>query len=241
MTSHPSDLQACLTRITEIGKTRREAKGLLCTGNSALNHMLGGGLERGRVTQLYGPSGSGKSGTVGQILGHVADLALGTCVFIDADHTAESAAAFYGPLADLQENALIHEPVTAAEAASVAEALTGCADLVVVDSLGAFHRDDDDGEAPGRLVRRLAEKAERSGAVVIVTNQVRVDIRRGGQKKAYGDGLVKYHSSKVIRLESSPLRSKGVRVGLTIAAVLEKSHHGPLNGSQASWDLEYLK
>jgi len=212
----------------------------MCTGNESLNFMLGGGLRRGEVTQIYGPSGSGKSGTIGQILGHIADQSLGTCALIDADHTAENAVAFYGPLSDLQKGVIIHEPATAEEAKVVAVALTDCTDVVVVDSLGAFHPEDHGDTCPGSLIIRLSAAAYLSGAIVIVTNQVRVDIRRGGRKTAYGGISVKMHSGTIISLESKPLRKKGVRRGITVAAHREK-FKGKGGHPFGFWDLEYIE
>jgi DNA repair protein RadB len=237
--NNPNDL-SILTRLNEIGRTRRVERGLLCTGNDALNHLMGGGLERGSVTQFYGPSGSGKSVTIGRILGHVSDHGLGTCAFIDADHTAENAVAFWGRLGDLQAGVLIHEPETTEEALTVALAMAGAADLVVVDSLGAWDPQDPSSKRVGEVVRSLAAAADRSGAVVLVTNQIRRDIKRHCDVPLGGTHAI-YHCSKILRLEAHPLRSKGVRVGVKIAAEVEKARIGPLRGATGTWDLEYLK
>lgn len=229
-----SDLDQVLSRLAELGRTRRESRGKLSTGNDALNHLLSGGLERGRLTQLYGPSGSGKSVTVGQIAGYVGECGLGTVAFVDADHSIENAVAFYGPLSDLQDSVLVYEPTGPSEALEVSRALIGAADLVVVDSLGAFEPNT---LSAGQICCELAEAADRSGAVVLVTNQVRADIRRR-REVAYGGQRPWVHSAAVIRLSASPLRSKGVRVGVQITADLEKPQ-----GTQkrVAWDLEFIK
>lgn len=187
---------------------------------------------------LYGPSGCGKSVTIGKILGHVADSEQGLTALVDVDHTADGAVAFWGPVGDLQEAVLIHEPRSSEEALIVAEALTRAADLVVVDSFGGFETEPGN-RMVGEAARRLSVAAADSGCAVLVTNQIRMDLKRR-REKPYGDTRVMYHAHRVIRLEAHPLREKGVRVGVRIAGFLEKSFDGPLKGASETWDLEYL-
>ncbi|MBU0704657.1 MAG: DNA recombination/repair protein RecA, partial [Chloroflexi bacterium] len=61
------------------------------TGSLALDRALGaGGIPRGRVTEVYGPEGSGKT-TLAQHIVAEAQKRGGTAAFIDMEHALDPA------------------------------------------------------------------------------------------------------------------------------------------------------
>ncbi|MGD9405247.1 MAG: ATPase domain-containing protein, partial [Anaerolineae bacterium] len=105
------------------------------TGSLALDIALGiGGVPRGRVTEIYGPEGSGKT-TVCQHIVAEAQRGGGVAAFIDMEHALDPVyAAMCG--VDVEE-LYISQPDTGEQALEIAEALvrSNALDVIVVDSV----------------------------------------------------------------------------------------------------------
>jgi recombination protein RecA len=141
------------------------------TGSLALDRALGvGGIPRGRVTEIYGPEGAGKT-TICQHIVAEAQKRGGTAAFIDMEHALEPA---YAALCGVNvQDLLISQPDTGEQALEIAETLirSGAVDIVVIDSVAALvPRAEIEGEMgdshPGLQARLMSQALRKlSGAV----------------------------------------------------------------------------
>jgi len=155
------------------------------TGSLALDLALGiGGVPRGRVTEIYGPEGSGKT-TVCQHIVAEAQRAGGVAAFIDMEHALDPV---YAAKCGVNvEDLYISQPDTGEQALEIAEALvrSGAVDVIIVDSVAALvpraEIEGDMGDSHPGLQARLMSQALRklSGAIktsntaMVFTNQLR--------------------------------------------------------------------
>ena len=110
----------------------------ISTGSIALDMALGvGGLPRGRVVELFGPEGSGKT-TLAQHVIAQAQKAGGSAALIDAEHAFDPT--YAGKCGVNVDDLLISQPGVGEEALEIAEVLvrSDAVDVVVVDSVAAL-------------------------------------------------------------------------------------------------------
>jgi DNA repair protein RadB len=192
--------------------------GRLTTGCAPLDDLLGGGLERGTVTQVYGPPAAGKTNLALSAAVRAA-AAGGTVVYVDTEgvstdrfgRLAEVAAAD----ADVDASTLTarvvvseaHDFEQQAEAVRDVEEFADRADLVVVDSATGFYRlerdDDDGGEALRRVARQvthLLSLARKHDLAVLVTNQVFTD-PDADRVRPLGGHTLEHWTGVVLRLD----------------------------------------
>ena len=108
------------------------------TGALALDLALGiGGLPRGRVCEIYGPEGSGKTTLATHVVAE-AQRNGGICAYIDAEHAMDPVYARAVGV-DVDE-LLISQPDTGEQALEIADMLvrSGALDVVVIDSVAAL-------------------------------------------------------------------------------------------------------
>ena len=184
------------------------------TGSPALDDLLGGGLERRAITQIYGEPASGKSTLC--LLAAVASLRAGNrVIYIDTEGfsverfvqiSGESAGEFadrlylFEPLDFTQQGAMIAD----------AEGLIRKGDrdpvgLLVVDSVTALYRTE---LGLGReTVRTLSHQmvkllglAKKYDIPALITNQIYMDVERD-RVAGLGGTALEHISKTIIRLE----------------------------------------
>jgi recombination protein RecA len=183
------------------------------TGSLALDLALGvGGVPRGRVTEIYGPEGSGKT-TVCQHIVAEAQRMGGVAAFIDMEHALDPV---YAARCGVDVDELyISQPDTGEQALEIAEALvrSGAVDVIVVDSVAALvpraEIEGDMGDSHPGLQARLMSQALRklSGAIktsntaMVFTNQLRhkIGVMFGSPETTSGGMALKFYSS--VRLD----------------------------------------
>ena len=183
------------------------------TGSLGLDLALGvGGIPRGRITEIFGPEGSGKT-TLGQHVIAETQKRGGTAAYIDVEHALDPAyAAHCGVNLD---DLLISQPDTGEQALEITEALvrSGAVDVIVIDSVAALvPRAEIEGEMGdahvglqarlmSQALRKLAAAIGKSGTAVIFINQLRekVGIVFGNPEVTPGGRALKFYSS--IRLD----------------------------------------
>ena len=183
------------------------------TGALALDRALGvGGVPRGRVTEIYGPDGAGKT-TLAQHIVAEAQKQGGVAAYIDMEHALDPTyAARCGVDVD---DMLISQPDTGEQALEIAEALirSGAVDIIVVDSVAALvPRAEIEGEMgdshPGmqarlmsQALRKLSGHAADAGTIVIFINQIRekIGVMFGNPETTPGGRALKFWAS--VRLE----------------------------------------
>ncbi|MCM2464726.1 DNA repair and recombination protein RadB [Methanoculleus oceani] len=184
------------------------------TGSQALDDLLGGGLERRTITQIYGEPASGKSTFC--LMAAVASLRAGnSVVYIDTEGfsverftqlAGENAGAFadrlylFEPLDFAQQGAMIAD--TEGLLKRDGQAAVG---LLVMDSATALYRTELDlgREALRRLSHhmiKLLGLAKKYDIPVMITNQIFMDIERD-RVAGLGGTALEHLSKAIIRLE----------------------------------------
>ncbi|MCK4349952.1 MAG: DNA recombination/repair protein RecA, partial [Candidatus Krumholzibacteria bacterium] len=110
----------------------------ISTGSLTLDIALGiGGVPRGRIIEIYGPEGSGKTTLTCSILANAQRMG-GVVAFIDAEHALDMA--FARKIGVDVDNLLISQPDTGEQALEIAEVLirSGAIDVVAIDSVAAL-------------------------------------------------------------------------------------------------------
>ena len=112
--------------------------GVLATGFAALDAALGiGGLRRGGIVEIFGPSSSGKTTLALQIAALVQSQGF-TAAWIDAEHAFD--ATYAAALGVAIERLPVAQPDSAEEALEMARQLaaSSAVDLLIVDSAAAL-------------------------------------------------------------------------------------------------------
>ncbi len=108
------------------------------TGSLALDVALGiGGIPRGRIVEVFGPEGSGKTTVCLHIIAE-AQRAGGIAVFIDAEHALDPT--YANTLGVNIDELLVSQPDNGEQALEIGDMMvrSGAVDLVVVDSVAAL-------------------------------------------------------------------------------------------------------
>ena len=183
------------------------------TGALSLDIALGvGGLPRGRIVEVYGQEGSGKT-TIAMSCLAEAQRGGGVAALIDAEHafSPEYARALGLNLDEL----LISQPDTAEEALEIVDTLigSGALDVIAVDSVAALvpsaELEGSMGDAHvglqarlmSQALRKLSGHASEAGTIVIFINQIRekIGVMFGNPETTPGGRALKFWSS--VRLE----------------------------------------
>jgi len=212
------------------------------TGSLALDLALGvGGIPKGRITEIFGPEGSGKTTLAQHIIAEVQKQG-GTAAYIDAEHALDPTyAANCGVNVD---DLLISQPDTGEQALEITEALVRSAaiDLIVIDSVAALvPRAEIEGEMGdahvglqarlmSQALRKLAAAIGKSGTAVVFINQLRekVGIVFGNPEVTPGGRALKFYSSVRIDLRRADTIKQGTTaIGSHIKARVVKNKVAP--------------
>lgn len=189
----------------------------ISTGCKPVDDLLGGGLERGSVTQLYGPPAAGKTNLALSAAIEVASAG-GSALYIDTEGLSvdrfEQLARSRAPdgVDALASRVIISDALDFDEqqqAVRDAADLAGRLDLVVLDSATGFYRlerdDDDDGSAlrnVAKQVTHLLSLARRHDLAVVITNQVYTDPDADSSRvRPLGGHTLSHWCGAVVRIE----------------------------------------
>ncbi len=216
------------------------------TGSLAIDIALGvGGLPRGRITEIYGPEGSGKT-TIAQHVVAECQKRDGVAAFIDMEHALDPT--YAKRLGVDVDNLYISQPDTGEQALEIAEALirSGAVDVIVIDSVSALvPRAEIEGEMgdshPGlqarlmsQALRKLSGAIKQSNAIIIFTNQLRmkIGVMFGSPETTSGGRALKFYAS--VRLDIRRIKSikfKGERTGQRTRVRVTKNKVAPPSAS----------
>ncbi|HEX6270034.1 MAG TPA: recombinase RecA [Anaerolineales bacterium] len=193
------------------------------TGSLSLDIALGvGGIPRGRITEIYGPEGSGKTTICLHVVAEAQKMG-GTAAFVDMEHALDPV--FAARIGVDIDNLLVSQPDMGEQALEITETLvrSGGVDVIVIDSVAALvpraEIEGDMGDPSMGVQARLMSQALRklSGAInqtktaVIFTNQLRqkIGVMFGNPETTTGGQALKFYAS--IRLDVR--RIQAIKVG----------------------------
>jgi recombination protein RecA len=183
------------------------------TGSLALDVALGiGGIPRGRIVEVYGPEGSGKTTVCLHVIAE-AQAKGGITAFIDAEHALDPT--YARTLGVNIDELLVSQPDSGEQALEIADLLvrSGAIDLVVIDSVAALvPRAEIEGEMGdshvglqarlmSQAMRKLAGSLSRFDTTAIFINQLRekIGVMFGSPETTSGGRALKFYSS--VRLD----------------------------------------
>jgi recombination protein RecA len=212
------------------------------TGSLALDVALGiGGIPRGRIVEVFGPEGSGKT-TVSLHVIAEAQRRGGIAVFIDAEHALDPV--YSKTLGVNVDELLVSQPDNGEQALEIADMMvrSGAVDLVVVDSVAALvPRAEIEGEMGdshvglqarlmSQAMRKLAGSLSRFETTAMFINQLRekIGIMFGNPETTPGGRALKFYSS--VRLDIRKidnLKDGGEVIGSRVRAKVVKNKLAP--------------
>ena len=183
--------------------------GVISTGSMALDIALGvGGIPRGRIVEVYGPEGSGKTTVTLHIIAE-AQAHGGIAAFIDAEHALDPT--YARELGVNIDELLVSQPDSGEQALEIADMLvrSGSLDLVVIDSVAALvPRAEIEGEMGdthvglqarlmSQAMRKLAGTLSKFDTSAIFINQLRekIGVMFGSPETTPGGRALKFYSS----------------------------------------------
>jgi recombination protein RecA len=230
----------------------------ISTGAISLDVALGcGGFPRGRVIELFGPYGGGKTSLA---LAAAAECQKqgGKVGFIDAEHALNRAHAI-GMGVD-PHAMVIYQPDSGEDAIDMVEKMMRSEgfDIVIVDSVAAMVpkaeiEADVDQQTMGlharlmsRFMRRVSTPASETDTMLILINQVRANLGTyGAPDESTGGKAIKFYSSVRIEIKTTSARkiigkNKDDIIGQTCVATVKKNKVGPPH-KVAEYDLYFGK
>lgn len=224
------------------------------TGAISLDVAIGaGGFPRGKITELYGPEGCGKT-TVALTVAANVQKAGGNVGFIDAEH---------GLNRQLCDNIgidparfVVFQPDSGEQAIEMVEQMirSRAFDMIIVDSVAAMTpKAEIDGEVDqqfmglharlmSKFMRRVAAITNENNVMLVLCNQIRKNLAAyGTPDETTGGKAIKFYAS--LRIEVRTSSSKKITrgnevVGHTVTATVKKNRLGPPH-TTAEFDIVY--
>ena len=183
------------------------------TGALSLDMALGvGGVPRGRIIEIFGHEGTGKTTLALHIVAEAQKMG-GIAAFIDVEHALDTT--YARNIGVNLENLLISQPDAGEQALEIVETLirSGAIDVVIIDSVAALTPQAEvEGEMSdahvgllprlmSKALRKLSGVTNKSQTCVIFTNQIRqkIGVMFGNPDTTPGGLALKFHAS--VRLE----------------------------------------
>ena len=195
--------------IMKLRETRPVDVDVIPTGSISLDLALGvGGVPRGRVIEIYGPEGSGKTSLALHILAEAQKQA-GVGAFVDAEHALDPDWA--KKIGVNVDDLLISQPDSGEQALQIVETLvrSGEVDVIIIDSVAALVPQAEIAGEMGEFqiglqarlmsqaLRKLSGIISKTKTVVIFLNQTRmkIGISWGNPETTPGGLALKFYSS----------------------------------------------
>lgn len=210
--------------IMRMGEMQRVSIETISTGSKALDFAIGGGIPKGRITEIFGPESSGKTTLASHIVAE-AQKNGGMAAYIDAEHAFDPE--YARKIGVDVDNLLMSQPDTGEQALEIAETLvrSRMVDVIVIDSVAALvpfaESEGDMGDQQPGMQARLMSKALRkmtaaisqSNTAVIFINQLRqkIGIPYGNPEFTPGGVALKFYASVRLDIRSYGKVEEGVK------------------------------
>ncbi|MGC0416573.1 recombinase RecA [Embleya sp. AB8] len=199
--------------VMRLGDEARAPIEVIPTGSIALDVALGiGGLPRGRVVEVYGPEGSGKTSLALHAIASV-QRAGGIAAIVDAEHALDPD---YAKKLGVDTDALlVSQPDTGEQALEIVDMLTrsGAVDIIVIDSVAALvPRAEIEGEMGdshvglqarlmSQALRKITGALNQTNTTALFINQLRekIGVMFGSPETTTGGRALKFYAS--VRLD----------------------------------------
>ncbi len=214
----------------------------ISTGAVSLDLALGGpGVPRGRICEMFGPEGSGKTTLALHVIAS-AQKTGGVAAFIDAEHALDPSWA--RRLGVKLDSLLISQPDSGEQALEICEMLvrSNAVDVVVVDSVAALiPKAEIEGEMGdqhmglqarlmSQAMRKLTGIISKTSTCVIFINQIRmkIGVMFGNPETTPGGNALKFYSSVRIDIRRISTIKEGEKaVGNRVRARVVKNKVAP--------------
>ena len=212
------------------------------SGSLLLDHALGiGGIPTGRVTEIYGNEGSGKTTLALHIVAN-AQKKGGICAFIDAEHALDVA---YAKRIGINiKDLIIAQPSNGEEAIEIADHLirSGGVDVIIVDSVAALvPKSELEGDMTDSLMggqarlmskalRKLTPALSKMDTALVFINQIRskIGVMFGNPETTTGGYALKFYASIRLEVRKKTLIKKGdVVIGQEMSVKVCKNKFSP--------------
>lgn len=194
--------------------------------NSSLDALLGGGFEKGVITQIFGPPSSGKSNITLALAVNVARTNK-KVIYIDTEGgiSIDRIKQISGPdFSRVANNIIVFEPTNFLEQNDNLKAIevwlrknNADVDLIVLDSAVALYRVDDMKSSKlnkelGKQMGILSKIARKYDVAVVLTNQIynAFDDEGNNDIRAVGGTILQYWSKVILQLERGDETNKRV-------------------------------
>ena len=182
-------------------------KGFFTTSSIGLDYILGGGIPKGRIIEIYGPEAGGKTTLTLHIISHI-QKAGKFAAFIDAEHAMSIE--YAGDIGVNLEELLFTQPDSGESVFELVEYLLQKKDIgvIVIDSVAALIpraelSADMDSLQPGQQARMMSKALRRvttmlghSETSIIFINQLRMKIGGYGNPETTPGGVaLKFYAS----------------------------------------------
>lgn len=195
--------------IMRLGDTTLEPVETISTGSLGLDIALGGGgIPRGRITEIYGAESSGKTTIALHVIAE-AQKAGGMALFVDAEHALDTE---YAQRLGVDVDRLyVSQPTSGEEALEIMDAMirSGAMDVVVLDSVAALvpknEIEGDMGDSHvglqarmmSQALRKLGGTLNKTQTAAIFINQIRekIGVMFGNPETTPGGRALKFWAS----------------------------------------------
>jgi recombination protein RecA len=198
--------------VMQLGNAERQRIETIPSGALSLDLALGGGIPRGRITEIYGPESGGKTTLSLTIIAEAQKLG-GMALFVDAEHALD--VEYAKALGVDVDRLYVAQPTTGEEALEIMDSMiqSGAMDIVVLDSVAALvpkaEIEGDMGDAHvgiqarmmSQALRKLGGSVSKTKTCVIFINQIRekIGVMFGNPETTPGGRALKFWAS--VRLE----------------------------------------
>ncbi|RAP53205.1 MAG: DNA repair and recombination protein RadB [Methanosphaera sp. rholeuAM270] len=187
----------------------------LISTNSSLDNLLGGGIEKGAITQFYGPPGCGKTNIALKIL-YESTKNGSKAIFMDTEgglsleRIQQIASSDFNKIAN---NIFLLEPKTFDEQQldiqNIEELLKkdNSIDILIIDSIVALYRVEDGDPSEinkrlGRMMAKLLTLSREFDIAIVITNQIYSPFDSDDLiVEPIGGTVLKYWSKIIIEIE----------------------------------------